>query len=653
MFTITIFIVVLGTLVFVHELGHFAAAKACGIYVDRFSLGIPPRVAGFRWGETDYCIGALPLGGYVKMAGQEDAPLSDEEREQAYGHVPPERWFNNKPVWQRTIVIIAGPAMNLLFGVFVFGVWAAVGGEFPENQMTDRIGYVLPESPAASAQLYAIEEPGERVDFSGEPAAVGLQAGDRIASLNGERIDAVLTDVRIEAILGKDKIHRFEILRPNPDGTETRLAAMIQPEILEGEQYPAFGIQPFATGLVRFSVEDSPAEKIGIQSGDIIRRANGTIVDSVTFSALLDQTPPGESVEIEIERDGEIIAKTIAPATVGQFENILFVPPIHGFVENEIVVHKSASPGFREETGLRKGDEILAIDGAAPNGERVQEWLRSDAQGPYQVKVERGPWLFGFIGGGKVETVELTLDEILWAATGYNQNHPVEVEYIAPDLAEETGIQRKDIVTQVNGNPATPAEMRRQREENVGETVPIAVKRPAYGLGAIQQEKIFETELPVSAVQQIGVVWDTKFVFHRVPRSQIVPEAFRQTELALNQMVRIVAQLFTGGVSPKELAGPVGIADMTASVARRSWTMLLEWTAFLSINLCIVNLIPLPVLDGGQLVFLGIEAVRRKPVNQRVFEVVQQMGLLMIIALVLFVTYNDIDRLLTRYLPGW
>ncbi|MFM1918892.1 MAG: hypothetical protein RLZZ303_526, partial [Candidatus Hydrogenedentota bacterium] len=104
-----VFILVLSLLVFVHELGHFLAAKACNIYCDRFSIGMPPRLFGFKWGETDYCIGALPFGGFVKMAGQEDAPLSDEEREATYGHVPSDRWFNNKPVYQRIIVLVAGP----------------------------------------------------------------------------------------------------------------------------------------------------------------------------------------------------------------------------------------------------------------------------------------------------------------------------------------------------------------------------------------------------------------------------------------------------------------------------------------------------------------------------------------------------------------
>jgi len=159
-----VFIVVLGVLIFFHEMGHFLAAKACGIYVDRFSLGMPPRVAGIRLGETDYCIGALPIGGYVKMAGQEDAPLSEEEREKDYGHVPPERWYNNKPVWQRMIVIVAGPLMNLLLGILLYGIVAAAGTRVPESEISTRAGFVKPESPAASAPLYRMSDAGSPVD---------------------------------------------------------------------------------------------------------------------------------------------------------------------------------------------------------------------------------------------------------------------------------------------------------------------------------------------------------------------------------------------------------------------------------------------------------------------------------------------------------
>src|SRR5690606_25963797 len=126
----------------------------------RFSVGMPPRVVGFKWGETDYCIGALPIGGFVKMAGQEDAPLSEEEREKDYGGVPPERWFNNKPVWQRIIVILAGPVANLILAVLLFGLLAIVGKQVSESETSARVGFVEADFPAATAKLFAIPEAG-------------------------------------------------------------------------------------------------------------------------------------------------------------------------------------------------------------------------------------------------------------------------------------------------------------------------------------------------------------------------------------------------------------------------------------------------------------------------------------------------------------
>lgn len=175
--SILIFLLVLSFLVFFHEMGHFLAAKACNIYVDRFSVGMPPRVIGFKWGETDYCIGALPIGGFVKMAGQEDAPLTEEEREREYGSIPPDRWFNNKPVWQRMIVLLAGPVANLLLAVVLYGVLVGVGEQVPESVLSPRIGKVEKDYPAATAKLYKMASATDTPDMTGDPDAVGLATG--------------------------------------------------------------------------------------------------------------------------------------------------------------------------------------------------------------------------------------------------------------------------------------------------------------------------------------------------------------------------------------------------------------------------------------------------------------------------------------------
>jgi regulator of sigma E protease len=153
-------ILVLSILVFVHELGHFLAAKAVGIRVERFSIGFPPRLVGKKIGDTDYCISAIPIGGYVKMSGMIDESMDEEG-------IKGEPWeFMSKPVWARALVISAGPIFNVLLtvAVFTFSVWitgiAEVKGPI--------VGDTIQDMPAAS---------------------IGLQTGDRITQINERPIE--------------------------------------------------------------------------------------------------------------------------------------------------------------------------------------------------------------------------------------------------------------------------------------------------------------------------------------------------------------------------------------------------------------------------------------------------------------------------------
>lgn len=156
MSTLLYFIIVLGVLIFVHELGHFITAKLAGIAVPRFSIGLGPKVWGFTIGETEYVVSALPLGGYVKMAGMGEEEATEVlEGGKDELDVPPERRFENKSVGIRTVVISAGVIMNFLFAVFAFAglaYWSPVSFE-------PRIGEVEPGSPAAEAGV----KPGDLV----------------------------------------------------------------------------------------------------------------------------------------------------------------------------------------------------------------------------------------------------------------------------------------------------------------------------------------------------------------------------------------------------------------------------------------------------------------------------------------------------------
>ncbi|MDX9974206.1 MAG: RIP metalloprotease RseP, partial [FCB group bacterium] len=363
---IVVFLLVLGLLVFVHELGHFLAAKACGIYCDRFSLGMPPRVWGFRWGETDYCIGALPIGGYVKMAGQEDAPLTDDERQKEYGHVPPERFYNSKPVWQRAIVIAAGPFMNLVLAFVLYGVVAMVGAEVPESKVDNRVGAVLPESPAALAPLYALEE-GERpeeADLGGAPDATGWQTGDRVLTLDGREISSIVQDVRIDAVLGGGRQHLVEIARTLPDGKTVRYASPVAPKIFGGEEHARFGAAAYTTPLIGQILEGSPAQRAGLQAGDVIVQANGRTVDSISLTEMVEKMTADEPLQLEVLRGESRVPITLVPDVVGRISGVAFDPPLQLKKDTgkqpEVA---GVTQEVEDQTGLKARDIVLKING--------------------------------------------------------------------------------------------------------------------------------------------------------------------------------------------------------------------------------------------------------------------------------------------------
>ena len=132
---------------------------------------------------------------------------------------------------------------------------------------------------------------------------------------------------------------------------------------------------------------------------------------------------------------------------------------------------------------------------------------------------------------------------------------------------------------------------------------------------------------------------------------QVVPEAFSLTYQALERTMRTITLLVTGNLSPKELGGPVLIYQVTTQAARAGYSWLLNITAFISVNLCVFNLLPLPVLDGSLLVYIVLEGIRRKPIDIRALERIQQAGVVLIIGLLLYVTFNDISRVLTNLVP--
>src|SRR5437879_1690045 len=268
--TLLSFAFVLGVLVFVHELGHFLAAKRVGIKVLKFQLGFNPTIISFRRGDTEYGIGALPLGGYVKMAGESpEEPHSGRSDE-----------FLSKTKWQRFQVLIMGPVMNLLLAVLVTAGVLYRGAEVPvENDQPPVIGAIAAGSPAEKA---------------------GIQIGDRITSVAGHRIDT-WNDFRLAIATRPNREITIGLIRNSAPMTlqvTPTQAADSRFEIGDIGVFP--DVHPRVPGVNR----GEPGDRAGIKPGDVIAAVNGK---TITFRSQLMEaiaTHPEQPVTISVIRDG-------------------------------------------------------------------------------------------------------------------------------------------------------------------------------------------------------------------------------------------------------------------------------------------------------------------------------------------------------------
>ncbi len=267
--------IVLGILVLLHEWGHFIAAKWCGVRVDVFSIGFGPRLWGFRRGDTDYRISALPLGGYVRMAG--DNPV-EERTGAAYE-------FLSRPRWQRCIIAVAGPAMNILLTFVVFmGVFWLVGIPTPSY----------------------FQQAPEVVAVGHGDASPGVMAGDRIVQVNGKNT-ANWHDVyaAAESVKPGDAVS-IAVLRNGARQTLT-VSATQQSSVDDLFGYPP--IRPVLDEVY----SGTPADRAGLQSGDLVVSIDGAPV--VTFPQFVDavHNSEGRELHLQVQRNGKDLPVSLAP----------------------------------------------------------------------------------------------------------------------------------------------------------------------------------------------------------------------------------------------------------------------------------------------------------------------------------------------------
>ena len=267
--TLLAFLFVLGVLVFVHELGHFMAARRLGVRVLTFSLGFGPKLLKIRRGDTEYCISAVPLGGYVKMAGENpDDPRTGRPDE-----------FLSRTKWERFQILIMGPAMNVLLAVVVMAVVLAQGAEVPVYQdQPPVIGAVAPGSPAEQA---------------------GIQRGDRIVSVAGEPVDT-WDDLFIAVGTRADRDVAVGFMRSGQPQTVN-----LRPQPETRYEIGNIGVLPDINPIVASVISGEPAERAGLKAGDVVLAVNGERMVTRTQLIEIISRNGGKAIELTVRRDGQ------------------------------------------------------------------------------------------------------------------------------------------------------------------------------------------------------------------------------------------------------------------------------------------------------------------------------------------------------------
>jgi len=437
MTTLLAFVFVLGVLVFVHEAGHFFTAKRVGVRVKVFSLGFGPKIVGRTWGDTEYRIAWLPLGGYVKMAGDNPMESTGDPEE-----------FMSRSKWERLAILFAGPLMNVVLAIFILTVLFMVGIERPAGL----------EDPAV-VRFIAEDSPASRA---------GIEPGDEIVAVDGDPVQTW------SEALDHFLVRANETLTVSVERDERTVDVPVDVEARGENEIGYSGLFPAIQPQVLRLREDFPAERAGIESGDIITKVDGRPI--FYYTELIDaiEASAGSPVAINVLRGNETLEFNLTPR--------------------------------------KEGDR----------------------------------WLIG-------------------------------IEF----------------------NPAPT-------------------------------------------------------VLHRIPNPALaVVAAVEETSRFTRLIFVVLGRLITGRASVNTLSGPIGIAEASGETARRGARQLFMFMAFLSLNLGILNLLPIPLLDGGHMAIIAAEGLAGRDFSLHVKERILQIGFVMLMLLMVTVIYVDLSKIdaIGKYLP--
>jgi regulator of sigma E protease len=546
------FLIILGPLVVAHEFGHYIFARIFGVKAEVFSIGFGPKIWSRQLGETELRVSWIPLGGFVKLLGEDrEAPLSSEEQKRALHRQAP---------WKRFFIFFGGPLFNFLFAMIVFMAILAIG----EPQISNVIGRVVKDSPAAHA---------------------GFVSGDKILSINGQPV-RLYDDIMNIMAENPGKQLRFDVLHPST-AKPIELVATTNSEdgySLYGEETrvgEVEGLLPSArAATVGISNPNSVAGKAGLQNGDTVVEFNGTTVKSFEdLESLYAAAPAKSAISLKIQKASH--EASTKPETRNEVNLVLTkaasgspesdsIEKAWGLHSSELFIEKVVPASPAAQAGIQPGDRVISVA-----GHPVESFfdLKDDVQKSGETS-------------GKVE--------MEWERGG------------------------KTLSAQMTPTATVTRNM-------------VSKKTTSYTVGIMPMLVMNEPDTVIEKV------WNPFMLVYKGTERMIV--------FSWRNLVSI-GKIAVGDVSVATLGGPIMIGKIAGESLQRGLVAFLNMMAILSIGLGVLNILPIPVLDGGHLLLLGIETIRGKPLALRTMEIIQSVGLSAILLLMVLVMKNDLYRLI-------
>jgi regulator of sigma E protease len=625
----------LGILVFIHELGHYFAARKEGMIVEVFAIGFGRPIFSWEHKGVRWQIGILPFGGYVKIAGM-------ERRDGKEPHEIEGGFFSKSPL-ARIRVALAGPFVNIFAALAIFSlIWVLGGRQKPFSEYTRKIGWVEEGSQAFEA---------------------GLRAGDNIEKINGKpfvQFSQIVSGAMLEkdAVVIEGRHAPFAVVESAPFTASLALSPSKDRAV---SAFTLLQQMSPAQYLIYYSMDGSnpmkgsPLENVGMQNGDRIVWASGVFIyslkqlsDIINDSTSLITVRRGAAIEhVRVEKL-PLEDIMLAPSEKEEVydwlyskdksgSSYLFIPysftrdgvvvGVRNFVSRQSMVE---SPSSSTSSRLMIGDAIIAVDGlAVTDATKIAALLQEKR---VQLIVQRGKSYQPVSSSAALEQfyegiTEDTIRDLL------SDNARQDSLACKKDLCLIPAVEPKVIAEYPLSNEQRES-LAEQKEKS--RKIALANKDPKKRKALLGE--IEKTE----KIRVLGVQLADRPVIYN-------PSPITLFFAAVDETFRTMKALFSGTLSPKHMAGPVGIVQAIQMGWSQSAAEALYWIGLISVNLGIINLLPIPVLDGGHIAISLFELITKKRVKAKAMEKLIIPFIALLLLFFIYATYNDIARIFSRF----